>query len=433
VSSSSEIVRKKWQEKVVNNLVDKSASKNLETISIFLNIATFGNQTSYQNYIKSFIPVKRVCIAFIVIALWQWASPDAIAQIRNTVNTVVIDAGHGGKDPGACGKKVKEKDVTLSVALKFGRLISDAMPEVRVVYTRTTDEFIELYRRAEIANQSKADLFISIHCNANRSPLPYGAETYVMGLHKTQDNLEVAKTENASILYEEDYDKQYEGFDPNSDEDYIFLTIVQHANIEQSIRISSLVQNKFRDVLGRKDRGVKQAGFWVLYKTTMPGILVEAGFLSNPEEEKFLASAEGKEKVASALFNAFLEYKKEFEEKNRDFKAVVAKPKESPPVEIAPPNIFFRVQFASFKKEKSLSFRKFKGMKEVRVYEHDGYYKYTSGNEKTLEKAAEVRSSLLDMGYKDAFIVAFLDERRISLEEAKSLMESAKGPAGNMK
>lgn len=377
--------------------------------------------------------MKRLCIAFIVIALCQWAPPETHAQIRNTIATVVIDAGHGGKDPGACGKKVKEKDVTLSVALKLGRLISDALPGIRVVYTRTTDEFVELYRRAEIANQGKADLFISIHCNANRSPVPFGAETYVMGLHKTQDNLEVAKTENASMLYEEDYDKQYEGFDPNSDEDYIFLTIMQHANIEQSIRISSLVQDKFRDVLGRKDRGVKQAGFWVLYKTTMPGILVEAGFLSNAEEEKFLASAEGQDKVASAIFNAFLDYRKEFEEKNRDLKAVVAKPKESPAVEKAPPNVHFRVQFASYKKEKSPGFRKFKGLKDVRVYEHDGYYKYTSGNEKTLEKASEVRSALLDMGYKDAFIVAFLDERRISLEEAKALLEPAKGSAGNLK
>ncbi|MCD4791174.1 MAG: N-acetylmuramoyl-L-alanine amidase [Bacteroidales bacterium] len=362
--------------------------------------------------------MKRLVLIFGIILLLCLIGLSGFPQIENKITKVVIDAGHGGKDPGALGKHSREKDIVLTVALKTGKYIEENFEDIEVLYTRKTDVFVELHKRAQIANESGADVFISIHCNSNRSSQPYGAETYVMGLHKTQQNLDVAKTENAAILYEDDYITQYEGFDPNSDEDYIILSMFQSTNIDQSINLSSKVQNQFHERVGRKDRGVKQAGFWVLYKTTMPGILIELGFLSNPNEEKFLISDKGQVYLASAIYRAFKEYKKEFEEANKDLKPVIVKKEESKPV------IYYRVQFASFRKEKSLDFRKFRGLQEIKMYKHDGAYKYTTGNETSLEKAIELKEKLRDKGYKDIFVVAFLNEERISLDEANRLNEN---------
>lgn len=318
-------------------------------------------------------------------------------------------------DPGALGRNSKEKDIVLSVALKTGKLIQDSIKDVEVIYTRKTDVFIELYKRAQIANESGADVFISIHCNSNKSSKPFGAETYVMGLHKTTENLEVAKTENASIFFEDDYKSQYEGFDPNSDEDYIILSMFQSANIDQSIDLSSKVEKELCNRYGRKDRGVKQAGFWVLYKTTMPGILVELGFLSNVTEEKYLMSDKGQDEMAYAIFKAFSEYKHEFEEANNNLVPLAVK--EPDPT----PDIFYRVQFASYKKEKSLDFRKFRGLKNIKMYKHDGQFKYTTGNENSIEAARIIKKRMVEEGYEDVFIVAFMNGKRISIDDAKSL------------
>ena len=343
-------------------------------------------------------------------------STELIAQVDNKITKVVIDAGHGGKDPGALGSKSKEKNITLSVALKTGKYIEENFDDVKVIYTRKTDTFIELHKRAQIANESGADVFISIHCNSNSSSQPRGAETYVMGLHKTQDNLDVAKTENAAIFYEEDYKTQYEGFNPNADEDYILLSMFQSASINESIDLAQKVEAQFRERVGRKDRGVKQAGFWVLYKTTMPGILIELGFLSNPAEEKFLMSEKGQVYMASAIYRAFKEYKQEFEEANKDLKPVVVKEE---PKQI----VYYRVQFASYKKERSLDFRKFRGLSDIKMYKQDGQFKYTTGNFTKFSDASELKSEMRKKGYKDAFIVAFLNEEKISLKEAKAVSE----------
>lgn len=239
-----------------------------------------------------------------------------------------------------------------------------------------------------------------------------------MGLHKSQDNLDVAKTENAAIFYEDDYADQYEGFNPNSDEDYIVLSMFQSASIDQSINLSSKVQKQFKDRVGRRDRGVKQAGFWVLYKTTMPGILIELGFLSNAKEEKFLKSQEGQEYLASAIYRAFKEYKNEFEKANNDLKPIINEVES-----IAEPEVIYRVQFASYKKEKSLDFRKFRGLTDIKMYMHNDLFKYTTGNFPVLESAVNLKKELVGKGYKDVFIVAFLDEERISLDQAKALQK----------
>ena len=238
---------------------------------------------------------------------------NAYSQEKTSITKVVIDAGHGGKDPGTIGKKSQEKNIALQIALKLSEDIRDQCKGVTVICTRTTDEFIELHERAEIANRSKADLFISIHCNANPKHIFQGAETYVMGLHRTEANLEIAKKENAAILMEPDYSTNYNGFDPNSDESYITFTLFQNAFLEQSSRFASFVQDEMKDRVGMNDRGVRQAGFLVLYKTTMPSVLIETGFLSNPEEEKFLMSEKGQQYIASAICRAFCKFKAKME------------------------------------------------------------------------------------------------------------------------
>lgn len=225
------------------------------------------------------------------------------------IKKIVIDAGHGGDDPGCVINGFSEKNITLSIALKLGNYIEKNLKDVEVIYTRKDDSFVELRQRAEIANSAKADLFISIHCNSNPSSAPFGVETYVMGNHRSKANLEVAQKENASILLEDDYLKKYDGFDPNSTEAYIIFSLYQNAFLEQSLSLASKVQKQLRDRASRFDRGIKQAGFLVLFKTTMPSILVETGFLSNSFERTFISSVKGQEYIASAIYRAFKEYK----------------------------------------------------------------------------------------------------------------------------
>lgn len=229
------------------------------------------------------------------------------------VKTVVLDAGHGGKDPGCLGKKTSEKEVALDVVLKVGQMIKNSYPDVKVIYTRDSDEFIPLHERSAIANRNQADLFISVHCNGTDKKSVSGSETFVLGLHRVAHNLEVAKRENASILKEENYQQNYDGFDPNSDESHIALSMYQSAYLDQSIALATLIEGEFVDHAGRTSRGVKQAGFMVLKNATMPSVLVEAGFLTNAKEENFLITEDGKMRTATSIFNAFSKYKYDIE------------------------------------------------------------------------------------------------------------------------
>lgn len=224
--------------------------------------------------------------------------------------TLVIDAGHGGHDPGAIGRNVKEKNINLKVALKLGKLIEQNMPDVRVVYTRNRDVFIPLHRRAEIANNAKADLFVSIHTNsvASRNSRVSGAETYTLGLHRTQENLEVAQKENSVILIEDDYKQQYAGFNPNSAESYIIFEFLQDKYMAQSVNLARQVQRQFRSN-GRQDKGVHQAGFLVLRETSMPSILIELGYITNPTEAAYLISENGSATMARSIYTAIANYK----------------------------------------------------------------------------------------------------------------------------
>jgi N-acetylmuramoyl-L-alanine amidase len=232
------------------------------------------------------------------------------------VDVVVIDAGHGGHDNGTHGKLLKEKDVALNIALKVGSYIEKNIPGVKVIYTRRDDRYLALDERADIANRSKADLFICIHANANPNTKAFGTETFVMGLHKDEGNLAIAQRENSVILMDENYEERYEGFNPSSPESYILFTLIQSAYQESSLKFAQKVEGQFKERVGRLSRGVKQAGFVVLWRTTMPSVLIETGFLTNSTEEKFLAGDEGQELIASGIYRAFKEYKNEVESIN---------------------------------------------------------------------------------------------------------------------
>jgi N-acetylmuramoyl-L-alanine amidase len=357
------------------------------------------------------------------------------------IKRVVIDAGHGGYDSGCLGSKTKEKDIALAISLKLGAYIEKNFPNVKVIYTRKTDVFVELYKRAKIANDSKADLFICIHCNANPSKNPYGAETYVMGLHKSQANLEVAQKENASILLEDKYENNYDGFDPNSTEAYIIFSLYQNAYLDQSLILATKVQQQMKDKVGVLDRGVKQAGFLVLWKTAMPSILVETGFLSNLKDEQFLNSAKGQESIASGIYRAFKQYENEVEGNTSDtldkdvtpgkdsltYQMIVkdssSHGKDSLKEIKSKKEILFKVQFATSPVKKSLTSPDFKGIKDVQEYFHNGLYKYITGNETTFEAALLLLGKVHDLGFKDAFVVAFLNGERISPQEAVKLLK----------
>ena len=240
-----------------------------------------------------------------------FASFTLMRPAGNDLKTIVIDAGHGGKDPGCNGHLNNEKQVTLDIALKLGKLLEDSMQDLKVIYTRKTDKFIELSQRSKIANDAKADLFLSIHCNANNSHTPYGTETYVMGLHKSEGNLAVSKRENKSILLEDDYkaNKDYGGFDPNSPIAHIIFSLYQHAYLAQSLNVAAKVEKQFKSRQNLKSRGVKQAGFLVLWRTSMPSVLVETGFLTNEGDRKYLESDSGRVEVSLSLFSAIKEHK----------------------------------------------------------------------------------------------------------------------------
>ena len=350
---------------------------------------------------------------------------------------VVIDAGHGGKDPGNLGTgryKVTEKDVTLDVANKLASYIEENMPDVEVILTRKDDSFPKLNTRVKIANEASADLFISIHCDAFSSAKAWGCGTYVMGMHKTEESLRVAMQENASIYKEDDYEKTYEGFDPKDPDTYIALALRQNVYLDKSLELGSMIQSQFRDRVGRKDRGVKQAGYYVISYTSMPSVLVELGFLTNPKEEDFLISDEGKSYMASAIFRALRDYKEnqvpiDVKPKNPKETQTQTPTPESEPTptqasEISETEqnttrslIEFKVQVASSPVELENSDPIFRGHQSVDVYISNGQYKYTIGNYKTAEAAHEYKRALRASGFTGAFVAAFKDGKRIPMSE----------------
>ena len=379
-------------------------------------------------------------IIFIIAALIVLFQASVLnAQTFKKIDRVVIDAGHGGKDPGTMGKHSYEKDVALSIALKLGNYIKQNLPDVEVIYTRSTDVFVELYRRAQIANEKKADVFISIHCNSVDNKSPHGTETWIIGATKSDRNLRVAKKENSSILYESDYEKRYDNFDPNSPESYIIFELFQSSYREQSMDLASMVQDQFTNRLHRNNRGVKEAGFLVLVNTTMPSFLIETGFLSNPDEEKYLTSESGQNEIASAIYRAFKAYKYKMEkinaeelkqeaiEKQRQDSIARAMIEAAKPVvavdSVAKDQVIFGVQFLTSSKHFVKGSEQLKGLKDVWFYQANGYYKYVSGKFDKVADANAYAEQVRKSGFSDAFVVAFYKGKRIAKRKAIKMTE----------
>lgn len=332
--------------------------------------------------------------------------------------TVVIDPGHGGKDPGAIGSTAKEKDIVLSVGLKLGKLIEQNFSDVEVIFTRKNDRFVELNKRAEIANKAHADLFISLHCNAldRRRTSPQGVETFVLGLHRSKDNLDVAKAENSVIMYEEDYSVKYEGFNPNEPESYIIFEFMANEFLDRSVYFATMVQHQLVTHSKRSNRNVRQAGFLVLREVAMPSVLVELGYVSNKDEERYLKSEKGQMSLAESIFNGFREYKREHDKKsyvftgssasqsvsgNRDLSASVEKSKAE-----------YRIQFLTASRKFNEGASVFKGLDPVDCYVDGALVKYTYGRANS-QSEAEALLRKVRKKFKDAFIVVFVDEKRV--------------------
>jgi len=367
---------------------------------------------------KSIFPPSLIMIFVLVLLLCSFTFfPLNNNEEVNKIRTVVIDAGHGGKDPGCSGIFSKEKTIALAIALKLGKYIEQYLPNVKVIYTRKKDVFVELIERANIANTANADVFISVHCNSFPTKKTYGTETYVMGLHRTEDNLNVAKRENASILMEEDYATKYGGFDPNSPESYIILSMFQNAYLDHSINLASKIETQFKERVSRKSRGVHQAGFVVLVYTKMTSVLVETGCLSNKNEEKYLRSQQGQEYIASAIFRAFRNYKNEFEKNG----AHINQPA---PHSTLSGNVVFKVQFLTSAKLIDTDQTKYNNIPDINIEQiPNGLHKYTAGLYTQLDTAVTLQNQLRQRGFKDAFIVAYKDNKRISMKEAMSLIK----------
>lgn len=402
------------------------------------------------------------------------ALPFACLQAKEREFVVVIDPGHGGHDPGALGRRGKEKNINLNVALKLGRLIQEQCRDVQVVYTRKTDVFIALDRRAQIANNAKADLFISIHTNSvahNRAIR--GTETYTLGLHKTEENLDVAKKENSVILIEDDYKQRYAGFNPNSAESYIIFEFMQDKNLKQSVQLASFIQRQFRNTAQRRDKGVHQAGFLVLRATTMPSVLVELGYISTPDEERYLLSDAGTSALAKSLYEAFLQYKATYqctpgnppahtslaqavrEGNNSRSASTEAYPRtettaqatsrtqsgsetaqasqparherntkpstgqRSPSSGSTQTGIrpIFKIQILVSNQKLTPKSRQLKGLTPVNHYREKGLYKYTYGESTDYSRIVRMRRSILPK-FKDAFIIAFRNGQKMDVNEA---------------
>jgi N-acetylmuramoyl-L-alanine amidase len=334
------------------------------------------------------------------------------AQLKNDTKSfvVVLDAGHGGKDPGRpTSYGYKEKDIALDIVLKVGKNL-ESVPGVSVIYTRKTDIFLELRERATIANKADADLFVSVHCNAHDSQA-HGTETYVLGLHRNDSNFKVVQKENEVIFLEKDYEKNYEGFDPTSPESFIGLTLLQEDYLDQSILLASTIQKNFTETLKRKNRGVKQAGFWVLHNTYMPSVLVETGFITNKKEGDYLNSKRGKIEVSKSISDAILSYKSIL---NPDID--ILETPISTPLETA--NIIFKVQIAASSKKLALKPYNFNGLDELSRKKKGKIWRYFYGETKDYNQAVIMKDMVVSRGYTTAFVVAYLNGDRISIENA---------------
>lgn len=352
-------------------------------------------------------PIRRL-LAYILIVL------AAVFGAEAKTFTVVLDPGHGGKDYGAVGAITNEKTINLDVALEVRRLLADT-EDMKVIMTRSDDRFIALQERAAIANRNHGDLFISIHVNSvansnrNRTNVR-GASVYALGLHRSESNLEVAKRENSVMELESDYSTRYQGFDPNSTESYIIFELSQNKHLDQSISFAEMAQNELVNTSGRADRGVLQAGFWVLHASAMPAVLVELDFICNPTVEKYLNSAKGKKEMACAIANAIAQYAGAKKPVVPD----IADPRnasDEPTVNSESNVVTYRVQFLA--SDRKVGASSFKGLEKVESYRHGGMIKYTSGGDFKTEEEAEKYAAKIRSKFPQAFVIKWLNGNRL--------------------
>ena len=360
--------------------------------------------------------------------------PFVTTQAEGRDFTVVIDPGHGGRDPGAIGRRGKEKNINLNVALKLGKLIQSNCKDVNIIYTRQNDIFVGLDKRAQIANNAKADLFIYIHTNSvAKGRTVRGTETYTLGLHRTEDNLEVAKKENAVILIENDYEQRYAGFNPNSSESYIIFEFLQDKNMEKSVQLATLIQRQFKNTAKRIDKGVHQAGFLVLRETTMPGVLVELGYISTLDEERYLLSETGTDALAESIYNAFISYKKKHDSPTGRKDVIPVRPKDHVPQKDVAKRTsastskttktpqsgkpIFKIQILTSDKKISEKNKQFKGLSPISYYQEKGLYKYTYGESTDYNKILRTKRQISTQ-FKGAFIIAFKNGEKIDVNQA---------------
>lgn len=334
---------------------------------------------------------------------------------------IVIDAGHGGRDSGAQGAISYEKNIALAIALKTGEYLEQNLNNVTVLYTRKNDTFVELKDRATFANRNNADLFISIHANWAKTKNIRGTETFIMGLAKDEQNLEVAMKENEVILLENDFSTKYENFDPKSPESYIMFTLMQNIFQEQSTSLASKIQTEYKENVKRIDRGVKQAGFWVLFMTTMPSVLTETGFITCPDEEKFLNSKQGQDYIASSIFRACREYVNELDSKS-GISAIAEQKSEPKPVTDFTPakseeELLFMVQVSASSSNTDIKPENFKGLTDVLEINSADRFKYASGRFVDYNDAVKYRKKLGNI-YPDAFVIAVKENKIVPLQQA---------------
>lgn len=373
--------------------------------------------------------ITLLLVAFLFLAAGMYAA--------NQRFTLVIDAGHGGHDAGALGAKSKEKNINLNVALAFGRYVERNMPDVRVIYTRTTDVFIPLHDRANIANKANADLFISVHTNAlPAGKIARGFETYSLGMHRAKDNLDVAMRENSVISMEKGYQQTYQGFDPKSSESYIIFEFIQGKNMERSVEIARSIQNSVCQKANRPDKGVHQAGFLVLRETSMPSCLIELGFITTPDEENLLNNESRIDDIAKAIYEGFAKYKNKYDKRVTipyrsqasegndipsivpdSYKRTVAPVKKQTPASVKSDAPIFKVQILVSSRVLRKGDAHFKGEENYDSYQESGMVKYTIGASANYNEIYQLRKSLLDK-FPEAFIIAFKNGKKYDVNQA---------------
>ena len=388
---------------------------NLPKLVIFLRM-----RQGFISYINSSGIIKRKTVLFFIKFNFL-LSCSVYTFGQEEPFTVVLDAGHGGHDSGNRGNGYYEKKIALNIALKIGKKL-EKIKGFNVIYTRKSDVFVELIQRANIANKADADLFISIHCDAFSSSKVFGAGTFVLGLHENERNFKVAQKENSVIFLEENYEKNYDGFNPNDPESVISLLLMQQTYLDQSIIAANSIQKSFVSNLKRKDRTVKQAGFVVLKYTYMPSVLVETGFLTNSSEGAYLNSSKGQSNMADALARAIVNYR---DNRNASFQktSTVNEPKKIEKSNKLNEKLVFKIQIAASKKKIDLKPYNFKGLKSISRTKNEKLFRYYYGSSSNYEKAKKLLQFAKNQGFKNAFIVPFLGTRKISISEALTLLK----------